>query len=329
MKIKQINVLAFSLVLITFSIVGTFFISSDAQAYKCVGTPDDYYTRDVGSREGIGDKANITSGVQRDNLKFEWNESLGRCTVTIPDLDNQKVSQNADGSFKPCGANQIRVSTLNNCADLKTYATNDKPVRDDGSEIPLGDIACGGDDAYDVESFSCKQTGLVCNVTGTCDYNKVGLQPDPTSPNAAPVTKTFNCVDNTKTPPENYQVNEGEKCRDGSEPTATVAPIFSTEKYTEAGKCGGVKTNLIGCDNKRGAEAIGDVLRQILVIMTVGIGILAVGGIVYGAILYASAQDNAGQTKKAIEIITNTVIGLLLYIFMVTILNWLIPGGVL
>ncbi|MBH1957010.1 hypothetical protein I8H84_05530 [Candidatus Saccharibacteria bacterium] len=94
------------------------------------------------------------------------------------------------------------------------------------------------------------------------------------------------------------------------------------------GECGGAKVNLLSCSGS-GEEAIGGILKLVLTIMSVGVGILAVGGIVYGAILYASAQDNAGQTKKAVEVITNTVIGLLLYGLMIAIVNWLIPGGVI
>lgn len=171
----------------------------------------------------------------------------------------------------------------------------------------------------------CEARGGVWNAT-TQGPGINRCAPSPNSPGAGELAY---CTDNSKNPPETYAVQKGEKCKDGSEPSGTIPPNFNTGQYTAAGSCGGVETNLIGCQGKEGADAIGDVLRQILVIMTVGIGILAVGGIVYGAILYASAQDNAGQTKKAIEIITNTVIGLLLYIFMVTILNWLIPGGVL
>lgn len=64
-------------------------------------------------------------------------------------------------------------------------------------------------------------------------------------------------------------------------------------------------------------------------IMTAGVGVLAVGGIVWGAILYTTAGGNQEKTKKAIEIIRNVVIGLLLYVFMFAIVNFLIPGGVI
>ena len=57
-------------------------------------------------------------------------------------------------------------------------------------------------------------------------------------------------------------------------------------------------------------------------------GIAAVGGITYGAILYTSAGDSSEQTKKAMEIIRNVVIGLVAYGIMYLVLNYIIPGGI-
>lgn len=51
-------------------------------------------------------------------------------------------------------------------------------------------------------------------------------------------------------------------------------------------------------------------------------------GIVYGSILYTSAGGNAEQTKKAMGIITNVVIGIIAYGLMYVGLNFLVPGGV-
>jgi hypothetical protein len=102
---------------------------------------------------------------------------------------------------------------------------------------------------------------------------------------------------------------------------------------TQALTCGGVQTSIIEC--KQGADAktaetspIWGVMLIVLNIMTAGVGVLAVGGIVYGAILYASAGDKAEQTKKAISIITNVVIGIVAYGLMYVLLNFLVPGGV-
>ena len=62
-------------------------------------------------------------------------------------------------------------------------------------------------------------------------------------------------------------------------------------------------------------------------ILTGLVGIAAVGGIVYGSILYTTAGGNADQTKKAIEFIRNVIIGLIAYGLMFAVLNFIIPGG--
>lgn len=97
--------------------------------------------------------------------------------------------------------------------------------------------------------------------------------------------------------------------------------------------CGGVDTSIITCnagEKATGARdsAIWEVLILILNILTAGVGILAVGGIAYGAVLYASAGDKQDQTKKAVSIITNVVIGIAAFGLMYLFLNFLIPGGI-
>ena len=99
-------------------------------------------------------------------------------------------------------------------------------------------------------------------------------------------------------------------------------------------KCGGVDTTVIACTQPGGDNVPIDqsgtwgLLLLILNIMTAGVGILAVGGIAYGAVLYSSAGDKAEQTKKAVTIITNVVIGIVAYGLMYSVLQYLVPGGV-
>lgn len=62
-------------------------------------------------------------------------------------------------------------------------------------------------------------------------------------------------------------------------------------------------------------------------ILTAGVGILAVGGIIYGSILYTSSGGNPENTKKAMTFITNVVIGIVAYGAMFALLNFVIPGG--
>lgn len=110
---------------------------------------------------------------------------------------------------------------------------------------------------------------------------------------------------------------------------AVVAVGASPISVYAAENCGGTKTQLIACDSKSGTAAIGDLIRIAVTVMTVLIGVVATGGIAYGAILYASARDNQAQVSSALTIIRNVVIGLILYGFTIAIINWLIPGGVI
>ena len=60
-----------------------------------------------------------------------------------------------------------------------------------------------------------------------------------------------------------------------------------------------------------------------------GVGLAVVGGLVFGSYMYITARGNAAQAQKGQTTILNSVIGLLLFIFMYAILQFLIPGGIL
>jgi hypothetical protein len=69
-------------------------------------------------------------------------------------------------------------------------------------------------------------------------------------------------------------------------------------------------------------------LRWFLIFLGGGVGLAVVGGIVAGSYMYITARGNASQTQKGQMTILNSVIGLILFIFMYAILQFLIPGGV-
>jgi hypothetical protein len=100
-----------------------------------------------------------------------------------------------------------------------------------------------------------------------------------------------------------------------------------------AAECGGVKTSIISCDQTGGNANVRDsgvwgVLLLAINIMIAVVGVAALAGIIYGAILYTSAGGNSEQTKKGMQIIGNVVIGLIAFSLMYVGLNFLIPGGV-
>jgi len=125
-----------------------------------------------------------------------------------------------------------------------------------------------------------------------------------------------------------------------------VGPVVS------AASCGGVTTSILSCEQKGGTCSDGSVpaggkcprgvtytapkttetglwgiLLTVINILTAGVGVAAVGGIVYGSVMYTSAGGSPDQVKQARMIITNTIIGIATYALMFSFLNFLIPGG--
>lgn len=88
-----------------------------------------------------------------------------------------------------------------------------------------------------------------------------------------------------------------------------------------------IETAVLECDGD-GEEALWGLLRQIIRIMTGGIGILAVGAVVTGGILYAMSGSSPERIKQAKTIWLNTVIGLAIFAFFASVINFVIPGGI-
>lgn len=81
----------------------------------------------------------------------------------------------------------------------------------------------------------------------------------------------------------------------------------------------------VGCSGS--GNPIYDYARGVMAFLALGVGIVVVGALIFGGIAYASASGDKGQVEKAKEIIMNAIIGLLLFIGMAAILNFVIPGG--
>ncbi|MDB5161999.1 MAG: hypothetical protein JWM52_507 [Candidatus Saccharibacteria bacterium] len=110
-------------------------------------------------------------------------------------------------------------------------------------------------------------------------------------------------------------------------PTSAVDCVQSAQQNC----CGGVETGVISCtqDGTGGVQGTGawGILLLAINILTAGVGIATLGGIIYASILYTSSGGSPEQTKKAMTIITNIVIGVVAYAGMYALLNFLIPGG--
>lgn len=85
-----------------------------------------------------------------------------------------------------------------------------------------------------------------------------------------------------------------------------------------------------GCLGKRGPPGLGpiqDMLFALIRFASVGVGIAITASIIYAGIQYSSAEGNPEATQKAKLRIQNTVIGLMVYIFAFSVLQYMIPGG--
>lgn len=108
--------------------------------------------------------------------------------------------------------------------------------------------------------------------------------------------------------------------------TVVIAGIMVTQPALAA-SCAGADTSVISCDGE-GSTALINIVKQVIQILTAGVGVAAVGAVIFGAVLYTTSEGSPDKVKKAREIWTNTVIGLLMFAFMVAITNFIIPGGV-
>jgi len=125
--------------------------------------------------------------------------------------------------------------------------------------------------------------------------------------------------------------NQTGSCPNGKNPYEGTDPKGDSTKEAKYlsdynhpyGKCTG------GADPKISVEDSGvwGLLLIAINILTAGIGVAAVAGIVYGSVLYTSAGGSPEQVKKAMGIISNVAIGIVAYALMYALLNFIIPGG--
>jgi hypothetical protein len=75
-------------------------------------------------------------------------------------------------------------------------------------------------------------------------------------------------------------------------------------------------------------NAILDVFFAIIRFLSVGVGIIIVASVVVAGIQYTSSRGDPAAVAKAIDRVRNTVIGLVIYLLIYAILNWIVPAGV-
>lgn len=104
-------------------------------------------------------------------------------------------------------------------------------------------------------------------------------------------------------------------------------PLFALVSDANAATCNGVETTVdFQCD-KYNTDGVSAILMYVINFMAIGVGIAVVIGIIFGGITYAMSDGEESKAKEGREIISNSIIGLFLFIFLYAGANFLIPGG--
>lgn len=92
--------------------------------------------------------------------------------------------------------------------------------------------------------------------------------------------------------------------------------------------CGdGLQTAILDICPGTDGEGIYEILSLGLSIVTYGVGTAAVIGVIISAYQYITARDNSVQVAKAKNRILQIVIGLVIWVLIWGILQFLLPGG--
>lgn len=118
---------------------------------------------------------------------------------------------------------------------------------------------------------------------------------------------------------------------------AVVSVFFAEPSLAVNNNCES-DTSVISCDSrldssgniKEGIEGTGiwSLLILALNILTGGVGIAALAGIIYGAAIYVSAGGRSDQIQRASAIFSGVIYGVVAFAALWSLLNFLIPGGV-
>lgn len=77
---------------------------------------------------------------------------------------------------------------------------------------------------------------------------------------------------------------------------------------------------------EKNPNAITDILKMVVNILSIGVGILGVLGITITGIQYLTAGGSEEKTKKAKRRMFEIILGLVAYVLIYAFLQWLLPG---
>ena len=120
-----------------------------------------------------------------------------------------------------------------------------------------------------------------------------------------------------------------------------ITPVFADQKCTLTSVLGDSKCSVdsdgnvkhdeqqgtlnCSCDNGNGSSVL-HILNLVVDILTIGVGVLGVIGITVVGIQYLTAGGNEEKTRKAKRRMLEIIIGLVAYVLIYAVLNWLVPN---
>jgi hypothetical protein len=105
-------------------------------------------------------------------------------------------------------------------------------------------------------------------------------------------------------------------------PTSNAAPIQTTTDGCSTG-------NSSNCCTAQGCDLVAEYVNPTIDFLAAGVGIVAVIMVVIGGIQYTTSQDDPQKVAAAKSRIINALFALLIFAFMWSLLQWLVPGGAL
>ena len=105
-----------------------------------------------------------------------------------------------------------------------------------------------------------------------------------------------------------------------------VAPSSISESLNDPEKC--VKQEDLSFNWGVSCVSTAGLINVIFNVLAGLVGVAVVAGITWGGMLYTTSNGNAAKAQQGITVIVNSVIGLLIFIFLFAITNFLVPGGI-
>jgi hypothetical protein len=125
-------------------------------------------------------------------------------------------------------------------------------------------------------------------------------------------------------------------------PAHKVAPYIPGGSTTKPVKCTSNSRQCDICDNgtcadsaadpnascdKQGCDLIGKYVNPLINLLSLMFGLIAVASLIFGGIQYSSSAGDPQKAGLAKKRISNTILAVIMYLFLYSFLQFLIPGG--